>query len=119
MLALLMFSFIGLPPLGGFFGKYFLFSEAMRQHQGLLVAFALPNSLLSIAYYLRLVVVMYMKPAEPVWSQPLTLRPTALAVVLALTGVITFWAGFAPFNLFSLIPGLVPLVEWLRVATVL
>lgn len=119
MLALFMFSFIGLPPLGGFFAKYFLFSEAMRQHQGLLVAFALLNSVLSIAYYLRLITVMYMKPAEPVWSQPFALRPTALAIVLGVTAVITFWAGFAPFNLLSLVPGLVPLVDWLRVATVL
>lgn len=119
MLALFMFSFIGIPPLGGFFAKYFLFSETLRQHQGLLVAFAILNSLLSVAYYLRLVSVMYMKPANPVWSQSPQVRPTALAVIVGLTGVITLWAGFAPGNLLGLIPGLVPLVEWLRVMTVL
>ncbi|MEZ0368435.1 MAG: NADH-quinone oxidoreductase subunit N, partial [Candidatus Sericytochromatia bacterium] len=119
MLALFMFSFIGIPPLGGFFAKYFLFSEAMRQHQELLVAFAILNSILSIVYYLRLVALMYMKPTDPVWTQTPQARPAALAMVLAVTGVITFWAGFAPFNLLGLIPGLLPLVEWLRVATIL
>lgn len=119
LLSLLLFSFIGLPPLGGFFAKFYLFSEAMRQQQGWLVAFAVFNSVLSIIYYLRPIIVMYMKPTDPVWleaPQP-QLRPTALTIVLAVMGVMTLWAGFAPINLLGLIPGLVPLVDWLRVAT--
>lgn len=119
MLALFMFSFIGVPPLGGFFAKYYLFSEALRQHQTLLVAFAVLNSILSVAYYLRIVGVMYLKEPNSYWSTPLTHRPASLAIVLGLSGVITLWAGFAPFNLLGLIPGLLPLVEWLRVATVM
>ena len=66
-----------------------------------------------------LVSIMYMQPTDPVWTQTPQARPAALGVVLVVTGVITLWAGFAPINLLGLIPGLLPLVEWLRVATLL
>lgn len=117
MLALFMFSFIGVPPLGGFFAKYFIFTESLRQHQTWLVMFAVLNSILSVAYYLRVVVVLYFKPAAESFKLPD--RPLALGGMVALMAVITLWAGFAPFNLLGVIPGLTPLVEWLRVAALL
>ncbi len=119
MLALFMFSFIGVPPLGGFFAKYFLFGEALRQQQTLLVAFAILNSILSVAYYLRIVGVMYLKEPVAFWNTPLPQRPASIAFMLGLSGIITIWAGFGPVNLLGLIPGLMPLVEWLKIATVM
>lgn len=113
MIALFMFSFIGIPPLGGFFAKYFLLSEAMRQQQGLLVAFAILNSILSVAYYLRVVSVMYFKPVSEN-APEIKERPLALGLVMSLSAVIVIWAGFAPINLLGLIPGLTPLIEWLQ-----
>ena len=107
-----MFSFMGVPPLGGFFAKYYLFTASMQQHQTLLVAFAIFNSVLSIAYYLRVVVVMYMQPVKDIWGTAQS-RPASVSLVLALTSLITFWSGFGPFNLLGLIPGLTPLIEWL------
>lgn len=118
MLAVFMFSFIGVPPLGGFFAKFFLFSEVMRQQQLPMVVFAIFNSILSIAYYLRVVVVMFMQPTEAVWKHPQP-RPVSVALVLSLTGAVVIWTGFAPFNLLGIVPGLTPLVDWLRIATTL
>lgn len=58
-MTLAMLSLAGFPPLAGFFGKFYLFSAAIRAgYTGLAIIAAL-NSLVSLAYYLRLVVVMY------------------------------------------------------------
>ncbi|MBF2053820.1 MAG: NADH-quinone oxidoreductase subunit N [Candidatus Sericytochromatia bacterium] len=117
VLTLLMFSFIGIPPLGGFFAKYYLFSEALRQGQGLLVAFAIFNSILSIAYYLRLVVVMYFQP-DARSEETRQSTPVTVSMALALSAFCTLWAGFAPVNFLGVIPGLSPLVEWLHIAAI-
>ncbi len=119
-LALFMFSFIGVPPLGGFFAKYFLFSEVLRLQDPLLqglAIFAILNSILSIAYYLRLVVTIYFKPVNAIWKQAES-RPVSISFLLLVTGLITIWTGFAPFNLLGIIPGLTPLINWLQAIVV-
>jgi NADH-quinone oxidoreductase subunit N len=60
-MSIFMFSLIGIPPTGGFFGKYYLFSAAIKQGMYIPVIIALINSMLSIYYYLRIVVNMYFK----------------------------------------------------------
>jgi NADH-quinone oxidoreductase subunit N len=60
-MALFMLSLAGFPPLGGFTGKFYLFSSAVAAgHVDLAVIGAL-NSLLSVVYYLRVIVAMYME----------------------------------------------------------
>jgi NADH-quinone oxidoreductase subunit N len=60
-MALFMLSLAGFPPLGGFTGKFYLFSSAVGAgHVDLAVIGAL-NSLLSVVYYLRVIVAMYME----------------------------------------------------------
>ena len=62
-MAIFMLSLAGLPPLAGFFGKFFLFSVAMRsgENHGLLwlVALALFGSLISLYYYLLVLKVIF------------------------------------------------------------
>ena len=62
-MAVFMFSLAGIPPLGGFFGKFYLFSAALRagSNQGLLwlVALALFGSLISFYYYLMVLKVIF------------------------------------------------------------
>jgi len=59
-----MLSLAGLPPLAGFFGKFYLFSVALRsgEHHGLLwlVALALFGSLISLYYYLMVLKVIFL-----------------------------------------------------------
>src|SRR5437868_3651929 len=74
-MAIFMLSLAGLPPLAGFFGKFYLFSAAMRadQNHGLLwlVALALFGSLISLYYYLIVLKVIFVDEPSPSTSQPL------------------------------------------------
>lgn len=114
-----MISLIGIPPTGGFVGKYYLFLAAMDSRLYLLAAVGVLNAVVAAAYYLRVVVAMYMKPPEP------ELEPAAgsdLGATLALAlaaggtlllglwpGVLLDWsaalyAGLTPLGLLSLVP---------------
>lgn len=62
--SLLMLSMAGIPPLIGFFGKFFLFSAAIKQGLFWLVIWAAIGSVISAYYYLRPIVLMYMKDGE-------------------------------------------------------
>lgn len=57
--AVFMFSLAGVPPLAGFFGKFYVFSAAMAGGWGWLVVIGVVNSVISAFYYLRVTVEMY------------------------------------------------------------
>jgi len=58
-----MFSLAGVPPLAGFFAKFYAFAGAVNGGYPGLVVIAIIMSAVSIYYYLKVTVVMYMKPA--------------------------------------------------------
>ncbi|MDQ2795091.1 MAG: NADH-quinone oxidoreductase subunit N, partial [Bacteroidota bacterium] len=60
-----MLSLGGIPLTGGFFGKFFIFTAVVAQGYIWLVVFAVLMSMVGIYYYLRPVIAMYMRPAEP------------------------------------------------------
>jgi len=60
-LSLFLFSLAGFPPTGGFLAKFYVFSAAVRHGYVGLVIIAVLASLVSVYYYLRIVVLMYMK----------------------------------------------------------
>jgi len=59
-----MLSFAGIPPLAGFFGKYFIFSAAMLSGHFTLVILAVVASVISLYYYLGIIMAMYGKGAS-------------------------------------------------------
>ena len=59
ILAVIMFSLIGLPPLGGFFAKWQVFLAAIEAHLFVLAVIGMLASAVSAFYYLRVVKVMY------------------------------------------------------------
>jgi NADH-quinone oxidoreductase subunit N len=62
-----MLSLAGIPATAGFIGKYYLFSAAVKAHFGWLAVVMVLNSVVSAFYYLRVVVMMYLKePADSV-----------------------------------------------------
>jgi len=63
-MAFFMISLAGFPPTGGFLAKFLLFSEVGSAGYWWLVVLAVFTSLLSVYYYLRVVVYMYMKKGE-------------------------------------------------------
>jgi NADH-quinone oxidoreductase subunit N len=60
-LSIFLLSLAGLPPAMGFFGKFYLFSAAVNEGLMWLALWGVINSVLSVYYYLRPIVVMYMK----------------------------------------------------------
>lgn len=77
---LALFGLAGIPPLGGFTGKFFLFSVAAQADLHWLVAVAAVNSTVSLYYYLRIVRQMYIEPADATAPQ----TPTAILPGVAL-----------------------------------
>jgi NADH-quinone oxidoreductase subunit N len=60
-MALFMLSLAGFPPLAGFTGKFYIFRSAVLAGYLNLAVIGVLNSLLSVVYYLRVIVAMYME----------------------------------------------------------
>jgi NADH-quinone oxidoreductase subunit N len=100
-MTLFLLSLGGVPPTGGFFGKFYLFKAAMESPQlTWLVVVGVLNSVVSVYYYLRIAVAMYFKdpvrPLAPTDSASMRagLFITALAVVILglFPGTFVDWA---------------------------
>ena len=97
-LAALLFSLAGIPPLVGFFGKFYVLRAAVDAGMAWLALLAVIASVIGAYYYLRLIYFMYFGgSAEPLSSristtQVLALYGAALAMIL---GVFNFF-GFPP-----------------------
>jgi NADH-quinone oxidoreductase subunit N len=96
-----LFSLAGLPPTGGFFGKYVIFQAAVNADRWLLAVVGVLNATVAVYYYLRVVVTMYMH--EPETDElPLPVSAGAATVmVLSMIGVL--YLGVAPGRLLALI----------------
>jgi NADH-quinone oxidoreductase subunit N len=64
LLSIIMFSLAGLPPLAGFFAKYYVFVAAIKSGLTWLAILGIISSVISVYFYLRIVVLMYFKEAE-------------------------------------------------------
>jgi NADH-quinone oxidoreductase subunit N len=63
-IAVFALSGAGIPPTAGFFAKYFLFMEAVKAGNVMLVVLAVISSLIGVYYYLRVIVFLYMKESK-------------------------------------------------------
>jgi NADH-quinone oxidoreductase subunit N len=86
MLTIFLFSLIGVPLTGGFFGKFYIFKAALQSHLVWLTVLGLLNSAVAAYYYLRILVMMYMhEPSEAVENvEPLSVGQGAALLVPAL-----------------------------------
>jgi len=101
--SLCMFSLAGLPPMAGFYGKYMIFKELILQgHVGLAIVGVLA-SLVSVYYYLRLPVTLFIEKPSELAEQEASERPPVVAPYAAAT---VFICGFLVVVL-GLIPGTV------------
>ena len=94
-MAIFMFSLAGIPPLAGFFGKFFVFKAAIDGGYVWLAAIGMVNSAIAVYYYLRVVVAMYF---EPTTAESTTERRTwsALRVGLFVAAALTLVIGIYP-----------------------
>ncbi len=93
-LTIFLLSLIGIPMTGGFFAKFYVFSAALRANLIWLTLIGVVNSAVGAYYYLRLIVVMYMR--EPRKQVPVTPVPFGLGTALAVSLVATLYLGILP-----------------------
>jgi len=99
-MAIFMLSLAGFPPFAGFFAKFYIFSSAIKSGYLGLVIIAVINSLISVYYYLRVIVYMFMRPAEEE-VKPVSI-PFSLGLVILLTGIGILALGILPQELLNL-----------------
>ncbi len=93
LMTLALFSLAGIPPVAGFFGKFFLFTSAASQHFYILVLIAVLNATISLYYYLRVVKAMFIDKNEnpiPYFKTDVYAR---IGLLICLAGI--FIIGFA------------------------
>ncbi len=103
LMLIFMVSLAGIPPTAGFIGKFYVFMAAVESGLTWLAAVALVFAAVSAYYYMRVVMVMYMRePDETAADPPQLVASPALSIVLAcaVAGVIFF--GLYPSPLVSL-----------------
>ncbi len=98
-------SFVGVPPLAGFAAKLALFGVAIDAGYAWLALVAVANSVVSLAYYLRVLAPAYLEPAAvalPVLGQPAGAAAIVATLVVIVAGI-----------------GAEPLFDWFRAADLL
>ena len=93
-LTIFLLSLIGIPITGGFFAKFYVFSAALQANLVGLVIIGVLNSAVGAYYYLRIIVVMYMREARG--EVPVSPVPFGLGTALALSLVATIYLGVLP-----------------------
>lgn len=99
--AVFLFSLAGFPPTGGFLAKFYVFSAAVREGLVSLVIIGVLASLVSVYYYLRIIVYMYMR--EPTHEVDINLENPALFLVLFLCLYGVLQLGIFPGNILIII----------------
>src|SRR5438046_7049606 len=89
-----LLSLIGIPAFGGFFAKFYVFSSAVKQNLIGLLLIGVLNSAVAAYYYLRIIVVMYMR--EPREETPVAAVPPGLGIALGLSLAVTIFLGVFP-----------------------
>ncbi len=89
MMLIFILSLAGIPPTMGFFGKFYVFADAIRAEMYLLALFAVLNTAVAVYYYLRVLVYIYIREEETeVW--PTYAGALTLALFIACAAIIFF-----------------------------
>ncbi|MCX6147566.1 MAG: NADH-quinone oxidoreductase subunit N, partial [Candidatus Kapabacteria bacterium] len=99
MMTIFMLSLAGIPPMAGFFGKYMIFASAIQAGFVWLVIVAVISSIISVYFYIGLIVYMYFK--EPVVELEGEAGSANIALYLATFGIL--FLGILPFLLDDLL----------------
>ncbi|HXM67946.1 MAG TPA: NADH-quinone oxidoreductase subunit N [Candidatus Acidoferrum sp.] len=93
-LTIFLLSLIGIPMTGGFFAKFYVFSAAVKANLIWLTIIGVLNSGIGAYYYLRIIVVMYMRESRK--EVPVTPVPLSLRVAIAFCLAATIYLGIFP-----------------------
>jgi NADH-quinone oxidoreductase subunit N len=93
-LTIFLLSLIGIPMTGGFFAKFYVFSAAVKANLIWLAVIGVVNGGVGAYYYLRLIVVMYMRESRK--DVPVTAVPFPLRLALVVCVAVTIYLGMFP-----------------------
>ena len=102
-MAIFMLSLTGIPPTGGFIGKFYIFKSAVDAGMYGLAIVGVLASVVGAFFYLRVVVQMYAREpgADPL---PVSMTPVeSLGIAIACAGIL--WVGLFPTGLLELAAG--------------
>ena len=88
VMMLAMFSLAGIPPIAGFFGKFFLFTAAAEKGYYILVLIAVLNTIISLYYYLLIIKTMFIEKSDtpiPFFKSNL---PMKISLVICVLGMV-------------------------------
>ena len=92
--SLFLLSLLGLPVTAGFVGKFYIFDSALASHLVWLAVLVALNSVIGSFYYLRVIVVMYMREPHQDWAP--ARMSWAVTVVLLVAAAGTLYLGLFP-----------------------
>ena len=99
--SLALISLAGIPLTGGFIGKFYIFSAAIQNGYIGLAVIGVLNSLVSVFYYFRLMVAMYMREPDAQAAEPEAIGwPVQVIIVMGLVAII--WLGIFPDQILAL-----------------
>jgi NADH-quinone oxidoreductase subunit N len=94
LMTIFLLSLGGFPPLAGFIGKWYVFTAAMKAGYSWLAIIGVLTSVISVFFYLRVVVMMYMTSATSAVTIPPTPRVAGAALIAS--AIIVFYLGILP-----------------------
>ena len=94
LMTIFLLSLGGFPPMAGFIAKWYVFSAAVKAGDNALAIIGVLTSVVSVFFYLRIVVMMYMTSS----SQPVRFPavPKIASVALAVSAILIFYLGILP-----------------------
>ena len=96
-MTIFLLSLGGFPPLGGFIAKWYVFTAAIQAGYTWLAIIGVLTSVVSVFFYLRLIVMMYMTPGKDQAALPAVPRIAGAALVVS--AVIILYLGLLPAQL--------------------
>jgi len=98
-MTIFLLSLGGIPPTAGFIGKWYIFSAAIQEGHYWLAIIGVLTSVISVFFYLRIVVMMYMTEGTEI---PRPRVPVAAMAGLALAVAAVFYLGILPTRVIDL-----------------
>jgi NADH-quinone oxidoreductase subunit N len=109
ILALCLLSLAGMPPTAGFIGKFALFQAVLRGGFVILAVIGILTVMVSIYYYFKVIVALFMRTAEGGIAAPGVSLSDRFAGGLIL--ILIIWLGIVPASVFNIIGKALPLIS--------
>jgi NADH-quinone oxidoreductase subunit N len=94
LMTIFLLSLGGFPPLAGFIAKWYVFTAAIKAGYYWLAIIGVLTSVISVFFYLRIVVMMYMTPSAATAEIPVTPRVAGAALIVS--ALLVFYLGILP-----------------------